>query len=192
MTNVLSVSPKVLHTGLVVSVDSVQVPGGKETLVLPSVGYEVRFSTVDVRTMERPQFAAFAKEFRAQFSRPFDFYRRRWYADIRKIVRETDGEVRWLGRQTDDTPEAVQRMLPLVARANEQLDARCAGYTEALQQLGQTAYEAALLASYRAIKQRPVKSGVKVEAEFVITTAVPPAVPNVTVTRYVVMPTSRL
>jgi hypothetical protein len=175
----------------VVSVDTVQIPGKKLVLALPSVGYEVRFSTADIREMERPQFAAFAKEFRAQFSAPFDFYRRKWFADIRKVVHDVEGEVRLLGpRNLGNTPEAVVQMRPLVADANVQLNARCAAYTEALQQLGQNAYQSALRASYRAVKTRPAaKSTVQVEAEFVITTPVPPAVPNFAVARFVVMPT---
>ena len=192
MTDVPTVSPKVLRTGLVVSVSSMPVPGTKAVLVLPSIGYEVRFSTVDIRNMPpRPQFAAFAKEFRHQFSQPFDLYRRRWFADIRKVVHENDMQVRSIGRLAEDTPEAVEQMLPVVASVNDVLKARCVAYTSALQQLGQTAYEAGLAAAYRAAKMRPVKSAVTVEAEWVITTPVPAAVPNVTVTRYVVMPTTR-
>jgi hypothetical protein len=179
-----------LRKGLVISVDTVQIPGKKQVLTLPSVGYEVRYSTADIRELEKPQFAAFAKEFRTQFSQPFDFYRRKWFADIRKVVHEVEGEVRLLGpRNLGNTPEAVVQMKPLVADANVQLNAKCAGYTQALQELGQTAYRAALLASYRAAKTRPPKSSVQVEAEFVITTPVPPAVPNFAVARFVVMPT---
>jgi hypothetical protein len=177
----------------VVTVDTVQIPGKKQVLGLPSVGYEVRFSTADIREMPNPQFAAFFKEFRSQFAAPFDFCRRKWFADIRKIVHDVEGEVRLLGpRNLGNTPEAVVQMKPLVAAATAQLQAKCATYTEALQQLGQTAYRAALLASYRAVKQKPVKSSVQVEAEFVITSPVPPAVPNVAVARFVTMPTTRL
>jgi hypothetical protein len=192
VSNVLTVSPSVLRTGLVVSVDTMQVPGAKKVLALPSIGYEVRFSTAEIREMQKPQFMAFAKEYRAQFAAPFDLYRRKWFADIRKVVHTVEGEVRQLGpRNLGNTPEAIAQMGPLVEGANAQLNARCAAYTEALQQLGQTAYQSALRASCRAAKVRPVKSAVRVEAEFVITTPVPPAVPNVAVARFVVMPTPK-
>lgn len=194
MNNVLTVSASMLRKGLVISVDTMQVPGRKKVLTLPFVGYEARFSTAEIRELEPRQFAVFAKEFRTQFAAPFDFSRRKWFADIRQVVYLMEEEVRLLGpRNVGNPPEAaVRQMRPLVEATNAQLVAKCAGYTDALQQLGQTAYLAALSAAHRAAKTRPAKSAVQVEAEFVITTPVPPAVPNVATTRFVHLPTSRL
>jgi hypothetical protein len=188
---VQAVAPSVLKKGLVVTVDTVQISGKKLVLELPSVGYEARFSTADVRAMPADQFAAFAAEFRNQFNEPFAVARRMWFADIRKVVRLAEGEVRTAGQYADDTASAVRDMHPIVDRANEELRAKCAAYADALRQLSDTAYRAALQKSYRAVKRQPVPSKVRVDAEFELVKPIPPARPNVAVSRLVTMPTTR-
>lgn len=189
---VQAVSPSILKKGLVVTVDTVQISGKKLVLDLPSVGYEARFSTADVRAMPAEQFAAFAAEFRARFNEPFAVARRKWFADIRSVVRLAEGEVRSSGKHADDTPTAVREMHVIVDGANTELRAKCAAYAEALRQLGDTAYRAALQKSYRAVQRKPAPSQVRVSAEFELVKPIPPARPNVAVSRLVTMPTARL
>ena len=208
---VQAVSPSLLKKGLVVTVDTVKISGQRLVLELPSVGYEARFSTADVRAMpaeqiklkfvgsvwarlEGPQDCVdtMVAEFRTRFNEPFAVARRTWFADIRKVVRLAESEVRLVGKLADDTPGAIREMHPIVERANEELRAKCAACAEALQQLGEGAYRAALQTSYRAVKREPVTSRVKVAAEFELVKPIPPARPTVAVSRIVTMPTARL
>lgn len=189
---VQAVSPSLLKKGLVVTADTVKISGQRLVLELPSVGYEARFSTADVRAMPAEQFAAFVAEFRRRFNEPFAVARRMWFADIRKVVRLAESEVRLAGKLADDTPGAVREMHPIVERANEELRAKCASCAEALQQLGDVAYRAALQTSYRAVQRQPVAPRVRVAAEFELVKPIPPARPTVAVSRIVTMPTARL
>lgn len=189
--NVPNVSPSLLRKGLVVTVENWHVAAPKKVLVLPSIGYEVRFSTADVREMPDPQFAAFATAFDKRFTDEFNFVRRKWFADIRYIVRLAEDEIRNLGITAPDKAQAVAQMREIVDRTNGLLRAKCDEWAEGLQQLGQAGYDSALSASYRAVKRRPVKSTVKVAAEFVLSSPMPPAVPISPVSRFVTMPTTR-
>jgi hypothetical protein len=180
-----------LKRGLVVTVDTMQVTGVKKVLDLPSVGYELRFSTADIRDLPPEHFAVFAAEFAERFNGEFAFLRRKWFADMRQVVRQTEAQLSPLGKQSSDLAAAVRAMGPMVDRANDDLRQRCAGYAVALQAHGQACYQAALRVAWRAAKRRSGQSSVKVVAEFELTAPVPPAVPNVAVSRYVVMPTPR-
>jgi hypothetical protein len=189
--NEAAASTTQLKRGLVVTVDTMQVTGTKKVLDLPSVGYEVRFSTADIREMSPEHFAVFATEFAERFNDQFAFLRRKWFSDIRKVVRQTEAQLSALGKQSSDVASAVRGMRPTVDRANDDLRQRCTTYADALQAHGQTCYQAALRAAWRAAKRRSAKSTVRVEAEFELTAPMPPAVPTVAVSRYVVMPTPR-
>jgi hypothetical protein len=181
-----------LKRGLVVTKDTMQVPGKKKVLDLPFVGYEVSFSIADIRDMPPDQFKVFAAEYGKQFNERFAFLRRTWFADIRKVVRQTEAELKPLGLEAaGDVAVAVKEMHPIVERANDDLRRRCAAYAAALQQHGQACYQAALRASWRAVKRRSARSTVRVVGEFELTTPLPPAAPLITATKYVVMPTPK-
>jgi hypothetical protein len=183
-------SAGLLKRGLVVTKDTMQVPGKKMVLDLPSVGYELRFSTADIREMPPEHFKVFASEYGRQFNAQFAFLRRTWFADMRKLVRQTEVLLKPLGFQAGgDVPAATREMRPIVERANDDLRHRCATYADALQEHGQACYQAALRAAWRTAKRRSGRSTVKVTAEFELTAPVPPAAPLSHSTRYVVMPT---
>lgn len=181
-------SARLLKRGLVITKDTMQVPGKKMVLELPHVGYEVSFSTADIRELPPEHFKVFATEYARQFNEHFAFLRRTWFADIRKVVRQTEAQLKPLGFQHDgDVPAATREMRPIVERTNEDLRRRCAAYTVALQQHGQACYQSALRAAWRAAKRGSAHSAVKVVAEFELTTPVPEARPLTHSSRFVVM-----
>jgi len=186
------VVPSLLRKGLVVSVLEWEVPGKKKLLALPNIGYEVRFTTGQVRDMPVPQFRAFATEFKTRFTPEFGFLRRKWGTDLRRIVRDAEEAIRPLGRGADDTAQAVEQMQEIVDRTNVELRARCAAMTDVLRQTTEEIYRAALAHSYKAVKAKPQKPATTVTAEFELIAPLPPAVPNVFVSRFVTMPTVRL
>jgi hypothetical protein len=186
------VAPNLLRKGLVVSVREWEVPGKKRVLELPRVGYEVRITTAQVREMPVAQYRAFATEFKTRFTSEFGFLRRKWGTDLRRIVRDAEEEIIPLGRGTDDTPQAVEQMRVIVDRTNAELRARCAAMTGILKQTTEEIYRAALVQSCKAVKTKPQKPAVTVTAEFELIGLLPPAVPNVLVSRFVTMPTVRL
>jgi hypothetical protein len=186
------VAPNLLRKGLVVSALEWVVPGKKRLLQLPRIGYEVRISTAQVRAMPVDQFRVFATEFKARFSPEFSFLRRKWGADLRRIVRDAEEEIMPLGKTTEDTTQAGEEMRLIVDRTNAELRARCEAMAGVLQQTTQECYRAALAQSCKAVKTKAQKPAATVTAEFELIAPLPPAVPNVFVSRYVTMPTVRL
>jgi hypothetical protein len=178
-----------LKRGLVVTKDSIQIPGKKQVLELPCFGYEVSFSVADVRELPPEQFKLFAEEFRKHFNEQFAFLRRRWFADIRKFVRQIETQqLKPLGVETNgDRAAAVREMRPIVEQANADLRQRCTEFAGVVQQHGQSSYQAALRAAWRAAKRRSATSNVKVVAEFDLVRPLPPAVPIQPESRFVVM-----
>src|SRR6478609_8197354 len=67
MSETAATAPE-LKRGLVVTKDTIQVPGKKRVLDLPSVGYEVSFSVRDVRELQPEHFKVFVEEFRKHFN----------------------------------------------------------------------------------------------------------------------------
>lgn len=184
-----STSAALLRRGLIITKDTMPVPGKKKVLDLPSVGYEASFSTADIRELSDAHFSVFATEFAKQFNPQFAYLRRTWFANLRAVVREVETRLGPIGKYSDGVAEAVREMHPLVDQANVDLRRRCASYSDALEQLAQTCYQDALRAAWRAAKRQSASSKVKVAAEFELTKPVPPAIPIVPETRYVVMPT---
>src|SRR4051812_1350012 len=108
MSETAATAPE-LKRGLVVTKDTIQIPGKKRVLDLPSVGYEVSFSVADVRELPPEHFKVFVEEFRKHFNEQFAFLRRRWFADTRKFIREVEDQLKPLGFETGGDRAAAVR-----------------------------------------------------------------------------------
>ena len=171
------ISAEQLKDGLAVAAEDCPVPMKRKLFAAPAVSLVIRFDPEeDAAALSEEQFAAFAKEFEAAFGADFELAHRTWFADLRKTVRVTETEISNL--RVVLTPKAINERIPaLVEEANQQLTRQCAVFAGRITPLAQAAYEAALHASYRAVKAEAVAAKAKVATECAVAR---PLVPSLT------------
>jgi hypothetical protein len=162
-----------LRDGIVLSIEQVPLDIRKRLLDPPAFSVDVRFPTTNVAEMGDEQFAAFAAEFARRFEEPAELAYRTWLADVRVHVRETESKLSKVGRQEVPWKVKEREMKAIVKALNTVFEKMCESFAATMQRLGQSAYDAAFRASFRAVGEKIPRTRAKIAATCSLEAPVP-------------------
>ena len=154
--------------GIVISVPEWKVPviSKKKLLQQPAIAVDIKFDPAEVKAMPDKQSKIFEAEFNKSFDKKFNEMSKSWFDMVQKELDIGEENIEKLVKNTKDASEKFLKSL--VEPINQKLVKMCVEWTKKAEEVATKAYEAALAASYSAMKLKLVKAKAKVIAKVVL------------------------